>query len=57
MDSKMKKKKKKAMAAAKSPPASGSGAEEVLVAAEGLLAIVDTGGMVAQVIGILKASQ
>ena len=56
MDSKMKK-KKKAMAAAKSPPASGSGAEEVLVAAEGLLAIVDTGGMVAQVIGILKASQ
>ena len=47
----------KAMVAAKLPPTMGSRAIVVLVVAEGLLAIVDTGGRVAQVIGILKASQ
>ena len=47
----------KAMAATKSPPASGSGAKVVLVVAKGLLAVVDTGGRVAQVSAYLKASQ
>ena len=47
----------KAMAAAKLPPTLGSRAIVVLVVANRLLAIVDTGGRVARVISILKVSQ